>query len=184
MTGVQTCALPILRLQGDLADFPYREGGGIFLITGKISSAKLDYASAWPKIEAIEGGLRFEGARMEITASQGRIFGVRLGKVKVVLPDLDVPDEVITITGVASGGTQDFLRFVGDSPVRERIDGFTDDMRAEGDGSLDLKLVLPLRHVVDTEVVGRYRFKDNALTVVPGLAPIVEIGRASCRERV
>lgn len=163
-----------LRLQGDLADFPYREGGGIFLITGKISSAKLDYASAWPKIEAIEGGLRFEGARMEITASQGRIFGVRLGKVKVVLPDLDVPDEVITITGVASGGTQDFLRFVGDSPVRERIDGFTDDMRAEGDGSLDLKLVLPLRHVVDTEVVGRYRFKDNALTVVPGLAPIVE----------
>ncbi|TVT46805.1 MAG: TIGR02099 family protein [Denitromonas halophila] len=163
-----------LRLQGDLADFPYREGGGIFLITGKISRAKLDYASAWPKIEAIEGGLRFEGARMEITASQGRIFGVRLGKVKVVLPDLDVPDEVITITGVANGGTQDFLRFVGDSPVRERIDGFTDDMRAEGDGSLDLKLVLPLRHVVDTEVVGRYRFKDNTLTVVPGLAPIVE----------
>ena len=161
-----------LRLQGDLADFPFREGGGIFLITGRISRARLDYAKAWPAIEAIEGGLRFEGARMEITANQGRIYGVRLGKVRVVLPDLDVPDEVLTITGVATGGTQDFLRFVGDSPVRARIDGFTDDMRAEGDGALDLKLVMPLRHVVDTEVTGRYRFKDNTLTVVPGLAPI------------
>ncbi len=163
-----------LRLQGDLADFPFRDGGGIFLITGKISRAKLDYASAWPDIEAIEGGLRFEGARMEITASQGRIFGVRLGDVKVVLPDLDVPDEVITITGVASGGTQDFLRFVGDSPVRERIDGFTDDMRAEGVGNLNLKLVLPLRRVTDTEVAGRFRFKDNMLNVVPGLPPITD----------
>ncbi|MBT0962517.1 YhdP family protein [Denitromonas iodatirespirans] len=163
-----------LRLQGDLADFPFREGGGIFLITGRISRAKLDYAKAWPAIEAIEGGLRFEGARMEITANQGRIYGVRLGKVRVVLPDLDVPDEVLTITGVATGGTQDFLRFVGDSPVRARIDGFTDDMRAEGDGMLDLKLVMPLRHVADTEVTGRYRFKDNALTLVPGLAPIAD----------
>ncbi len=163
-----------LRLQGDLADFPFREGGGIFLITGRFSRARLDYASAWPDIEAIEGGLRFEGARMEISASQGRIFGVRLGKVLVVLPDLDVPDEVLTITGTASGGTQDFLRFVGDSPVRERIDGFTDDMRAEGDGVLDLKLVMPLRRVADTEVTGRYRFKGNALTVVPGLPPITE----------
>ncbi len=161
-----------LRLKGALADFPYREGNGIFLITFQVSDATLDFAPSWPNIDSIEGGVRFEGPGMTITGSRGVISGVDLRDVVADVPDLDTGDEHMTITGRALGTTANFLRFVGDSPVRARINGFTDDMRAEGDGQLDLKLVMPLRHVVDTDVSGAYRFAGNTLTVVPALPPI------------
>ena len=161
-----------LRLEGDLQRFPFSDGSGTFLITGQFSGGRLDYVSGWPAIEDIEGGLRFEAEKMQITGSAGKIFGVRLREVLAEIPVLGNRDETLTITGKAAGSTADFLRFVSDSPVRNRINGFTDDMRAEGDGALDLTLVLPLLRLDESAVDGRYRFADNRLTVVPGLAPI------------
>ena len=38
------------------------------------------------------------------------------------------------------------------SPVGERIEHFTEGMTADGAGSLDLTLVMPLQHVADTTV--------------------------------
>ena len=161
-----------LRLEGELQRFPFTDGSGTFLITGQFSGGRLDYVSGWPAIEDIEGGLRFEAATMQITASAGKIFGVGLREVVAEIPVLGNSDETLTITGKAAGATADFLRFVSESPVRNRINGFTDDMRAEGTGALDLTLVLPLLRLDDSAVDGRYRFADNRLTVVPALAPI------------
>jgi uncharacterized protein (TIGR02099 family) len=163
-----------LRLKGDLADFPFTDGSGIFLITARVSKALLDFAPGWPNIDRIEGGLRFDGPRMTITASQGVISGTTLKDVVADVPDLANGDEQMTITGQALGATSDFLRFIGDSPVRERIGGFTDGMQAVGDGRLELKLEMPLRHVVDTAVTGRYRFSGNMLRITPDVPPISE----------
>ncbi len=161
-----------LRLEGDLKQFPFTDGNGTFLITGRFSDGQLDYVDGWPAIAGIEGGLRFDAATMQITASRGKIFGVDLRDVLAEIPVLGNHDEILTITGKAAGPTKDFLRFVSDSPVRNRINGFTDDMRADGDGALDLTLALPLHRLDDSSVGGRYRFSGNRLTVVPGLAPI------------
>ena len=161
-----------LRLRGDLADFPFADGSGIFLITTRVSNARLDYAPSWPKIEGIEAALRFEGEGMQVTASRGTISGVELHDVRGEIPVLDSPDAQMTIAGTARGATADFLRFVSASPVRERINGFTDDMRARGNGELTLTLALPLNHIVDSTVDGHFRFADNSLSLVTGLPPI------------
>jgi uncharacterized protein (TIGR02099 family) len=158
-----------LRLKGDLGHFPFTDGSGVFLITARVNNAVLDFAPGWPNIDRIEGGLRFDGPRMTITASQGRISGTNLKDVVADLPDLSNGDEQMTITGQAVGATADFLQFIADSPVRERIDGFTDDMVATGKGALDLRLDMPLRHVVDTAVTGKYRFDGNTLRIAPHL---------------
>jgi uncharacterized protein YhdP len=44
-------------------------------------------------------------------------------------------------------------------------------MTASGKGELDLRLTLPLRHIADTKVQGRFRFADNQLRVLPELPP-------------
>ncbi|PTD95019.1 YhdP family protein [Pseudothauera lacus] len=160
-----------LRLRGDLERFPFRDGAdGQFLVTARIAGARLEYAEGWPAIEGIDGELRFEGASMTVTAERGRVFGVRLSGVRADLPDLEAAGgEVMSIRGRAGGPTADFLRFIANSPVRKRVDGLTDAMRAEGTGTLDLALVMPLRHVVDTTVEGSYRFGDNRLWLLPGM---------------
>lgn len=166
-----------LRLKGDLKNFPFVGGkGGQFQVRARIAGARLEYAPGWPAIDGIDGELLFEGAMMKISADRGQIFGVKLADVSAVLPDLEAPEEILTIRGKAAGSTADFLRYVSESPVAERIQHFTDDMGAEGNGALDLQLVMPLRRVADTTVKGDYRFTANRLSVVPQLPPVTEAG--------
>jgi len=165
-----------LVLKGDLARFPFRDPkDGQFLVTARINGATLDYGAGWPGIDDIQGSLRFEGARMLIEARSGRLLGARLADVKAEIPDLEVTEEMLKITGKAEGPTGEFLKFIDQSPVGDKIDNFTEDMRAQGDGRLNLQIDLPLRHLVDTKVKGEYEFLNNQVTVEPGLPPITAV---------
>lgn len=165
-----------LKLRGDLRHFPFRGGKeGTFEVRGKFRDATLRYAASWPEIKDIEGELLFEGARMLITGKSAKIFGVGLRQVSAEIADLDDPQELLTVTGKAAGPTADFLRFIEASPVGERIDHFTEDMKAEGNGELDLKLSLPLRQLGNSKVDGSYRFDGNRLTVDNDLPPLAEV---------
>lgn len=165
-----------LRLKGDLQDFPFDRGqSGQFLVTARVAGAKLHYADGWPAIEAIDGELRFEGAGMRIAADSARLSGVLLSDVVADVPDLDAPDgPVMTVQGRASGASADFLRFIDASPVRARIGTFTDGLSAEGRGTLELTLVMPLRDIDRTRVDGEFRFAGNRVSVLEGLPPLVD----------
>ncbi|MEW6513067.1 MAG: YhdP family protein [Pseudomonadota bacterium] len=166
-----------LRLKGPLAEFPFRDGkGGIFQVKGLVRDATLDFAPGWPRMTGIDGELLFEGVRMRIRGQRGDIMGVALSNMLAEIPDLDAKDgEMLTVTGRAKGETQRFLDFIEASPVGARIDHFTETMKATGNGDLDLKLVMPLRHVVDTQVQGKYRFGDNRLEVLRELPPFTAV---------
>lgn len=162
-----------LRLKGDLRRFPFRGGkDGLFEVRGRFHGARLRYASAWPEITGIDGELLFSGERMLITGHKGRIFGVDLANVKAEIADLESLNEQLTVSGMASGPTADFLRFIEASPVGERIDHFTKDMKAAGNGTLHLDLHLPLRQLSHATVAGRYHLDGNRLTVDSDLPPL------------
>ncbi|OFZ98578.1 MAG: TIGR02099 family protein [Betaproteobacteria bacterium RBG_19FT_COMBO_58_11] len=153
-----------IKVKGPLDRFPFVDDReGIFQITAKVKDVTLRYAPSWPQIEQIQAALDFHGKRMEITASQGMILGTSLPRVKVLIPDLLVHDEIIEIDGEAQGGTANFLRFIEESPVAQSIDHFTQPMKAEGNGKLALSLRMPLRRLPVTRVVGSYQFTANKI---------------------
>jgi len=159
-----------LRLKGDLARFPFADDqGGVFQVTGKGQGIALNYAPGWPAIENIAATAEFRGRRMEIVATQGVVFNVRLPRVKAVIPDLLVYDEVLQLEGEAQGATVDFVRFVNASPVAEWIDHFTESAEAQGAGRLALRLSLPLRKVGTTRVTGSYQFFNNTIRLAPDI---------------
>lgn len=160
-----------LILKGDLTHFPFRDPAqGQFLITAKAKDVTIHYAEGWPVIEGVAADMSF-GVGMEIRAHAGRILGAQLGKVTVVIPDFDVPEEQLLVEGQASGPTAEFLHFIEQSPVAQTIDHFTEGMKAQGSGRLELSLDLPLRHIDDTKIKGRYHFDSNQVTFVEGLPP-------------
>ena len=162
-----------LTLRGGLADFPFEDGLGEFLVTVELRDGQLEYARGWPLIEDITASLRFEGPGLRITAGKARIFDVELHDVVADLPDLDIRHrKPMSITGIARGATADFLRFVSESPVRASVDGFTDNMTARGNGELDLKLVMPLHDIDSTTVAGSYSFAANRIGVTDWLPPL------------
>lgn len=172
-----------LVLQGDLKDFPFRDGkSGKFLVTAKATEARVDYAPGWPAIDNINAEMSF-GIGMKINASQGAILGAKLAGVTVDIPDFESHEEMLLVRGVAQGATSEFLRFIDQSPVAEHIDRFTDGMKASGNGHLDLELDIPLRHANDTRLRAIYHLQNNQLQPVPELPPLTQVnGRLQLTE--
>ncbi|HJW23891.1 MAG TPA: YhdP family protein [Rhodocyclaceae bacterium] len=164
-----------LVLKGDLKDFPFRDKGkGQFLVTAKAHGVKIDYAPDWPPIEGISGDMSF-GIGMRVEAHQGGILGTRIGPVTVEIPDFEAREQMLLVKGQVTGPTAEFLRFIDLSPVGEKIDNFTEDMRAGGSGRLDLALDMPLQRIPDTRIRGEYQFHNNLVTVLPGLPPVTQV---------
>ena len=167
-----------LTLKGDLSDFPFLDKRkGEFLVTVKAQDVVLDYANGWPRIEGIRGDLRFEGNGMLVDAHEGTILGAKLSRTRAEIPDLEAPISTLLVKGKAEGTTAEFLRFIEQSPVAERIDHFTEDMRAVGNGHLDLSLKIPLdeRKLGDSRIEGIYRFLNNEVLVDSALPPLRQV---------
>ena len=164
-----------LRLKGDLSRFPFADGSGVFEVKGPFQGGVLNYAPGWPGFRDVAGELEFVGPRMIIRARQGHLWDVTMTGVTAEVPDLGADEPLMSIAGAARGPTADFLRFIETSPVGDRIDHFTADMRATGEGELKLGLSMPLTHVQDTKVDGRYRFLGDVVAYDPDLPSLADV---------
>lgn len=167
-----------LVLKGDLAHFPFVDKQhGQFLVTVKAHDVTLDYARGWPKITGINGDLRFEGAGMVVDVRRGMMLGAQLAQTRAEIPDFDAPLTMLKVKGRAEGPTSEFLKFIEQSPVGERIDHFTEDMRARGNGRLDLDLLIPLEEarLGESKTAGTYHFQANEVSVDPGLPALQQV---------
>ncbi len=151
-----------VKLKGPLNDFPFVDDRtGIFQVTAKVQDGILEYVPAWPRIEQAQANLDFHGKRMDINGAQGSIFHTRILRAKIAIADLAHVEPVLEIDGETQGATMDHLRFIQESPVGQSLEGFAEEMRAEGNGKLALSLRLPLEHLQDTRVAGNYQFQVN-----------------------
>lgn len=158
-----------LSLRGDLKQFPFAQGNGVFRVDAQIKDGVIDYVAGWPRIEGIQAQMVFQGKTMEVRSSQAQIYGVTLSPVQVAIPDLLHHEELLNIDGEANGPIQDFIQFANFSPVAERLRGFTDALDGSGPMRLALKLQVPLRHNDSTTLAGRLSFLGDA--VIPSGLP-------------
>jgi len=165
-----------LVLKGDLARFPFVDGSGTFLVTAKAHDVTVDYAPGWPKIEGIEADLRFAGAGMRVDARRGAMFGARIGTTVAEIDDFDAQFPNLSVRGRVDGPTSEFFRFIENSPVGEMLEHPTAEMKATGNGQLDLSLHIPLGNIDATRVQGDYRFVDNRIVIDPLLPPLTSVG--------
>lgn len=162
-----------LILKGNLDKFPFKnKADGIFEISAKAHNAVLEYAPGWPKLEKINAQMTF-GLGMKITSNSAQILGVDIPNATAEIPDFTVPDEILFAKGKAQGSTQNFLQFINEAPdIQRKTQGFTSEMRAQGTGALDLALELPVRHLNDSKVIGRFDFTENTFEILPELPEI------------
>jgi len=135
-----------IRIKGNLSDFPLDGSKDVlFKIGGHAKNAVMEFAKDWPRIENISGEFLINGNRMEVIAPSATMAGAHLQHVVVSLPDMSSQDLALEINGEALAENNTFLDFIQQSPVRGYIDGFTDGVRASGNGHLALFLRIPLQ---------------------------------------
>ncbi len=158
-------------LQGDLADFPFRDPAlGNFLVEARLADGRLAYAPGWPVIDSIRGSLRFERAGMEIDAQSGAVWNVALVDTHARIADFDEP--LLLVEGSGTGPAQDMIRFVNESALRTKIDDFTRETTVAGGATLQLALELPLDDLEATRVRGAVRLAGNDVALDRALPPL------------
>ena len=162
-----------VRLRGDLRDFPFADPArGQFQVSAQVQGGVLEYADGWPRIEAIDGVLRFERARMEFVARSATVLGARLSGVRTAIPDLAAQAPVLRATGEASGPSAEFLRFLRSTPLRDALTPMAGALHASGGGQLQLRLEIPLAEPERIRVAGEYRFANNSVVLDERLPPL------------
>ena len=153
-----------IRIKGNLSDFP-QDGtkNVIFNIGGHARDAVLEFDKDWPRIENITGEFMINGNKLEVKSSSANILGARLQNVSVTLPNMLSDSLPLEIRGEAEAASNEFLKFIQQSPVRGYIDGFTDGITASGNSHLALFARIPLLGSEPVRVSGNIRVQGNEI---------------------
>jgi uncharacterized protein (TIGR02099 family) len=151
-----------VRLRGDLREFPFvGNEHGIFRLEARAKGVAMEFAKGWPRLEDAQTHLLIQGNKLNIDAVSATTSGAHLQNVKVSIPDLLDSKPLLQVRGEVTDATQRCLDYIGQSPVNGYLDGFTEGVKASGDGKLGLQLDIPLGGDAPVKVRGEYRFVDN-----------------------
>ncbi len=160
----------LLTVKGRLADFPFvnKQNNldpklGLFRVTAKISDSQLEYGENWPIIENLGLNLLFEGKRMELNANTGHILGNQILKSKTTIAQLDADYPMLVIDSELNGSVENGIQFVNKSPVVHVTQGFTEDLKTNGQGNLILGLKIPLHDVEAAQYTGLYQITNGRM---------------------
>ncbi|MES1992752.1 MAG: YhdP family protein [Pseudomonadota bacterium] len=143
-----------LVLRGDLARFPFRDGGGEFKVTAALEGGVLRFHPDWPELEAIDGRLTFTGTGFRVDARSVRSGGLTLAETHVEMADYR--DLVLVAEGQGRGEHQGALDYLAHAPPGQAVRVLLDGARGSGPVRLDLHLTLPLRDMRQARVAGAF----------------------------
>lgn len=157
------------RLHGDPARFPFVDGrGGRFEADLDLRLPALSFSPRWPRLQAVEGRLRFVNAAVTSEGARARAGNGAVEQIHMAIPDLEAADPVLDVSGQVAAGLPEVLDYIQNSPVHALINGATDGMTGQGKVGLKLALRVPLHHSVDTTVKGDAAIEAARLELGPG----------------
>lgn len=135
-----------VRIQGNLADFPFRDRNkGQFVVDLDLEQAALKFASDWPRVDVSQARLLIDAASLRVDAGAAQLGGVKASSAMAEIADLkqselvveaDVAGDAKTIWGVLSA-----------SGLRQHLAGLFDSLDLSGPVDGHLRLDLPLREL-------------------------------------
>jgi uncharacterized protein YhdP len=134
-------------LHGKLADFPFDNGTGTFIIDNRVKGVELRFWPEWPIIHDIDADLIFTGRRMDIHAYSARIINTPIQNINAYIPLLKKgTDATLYINGNINGNFADGVEFLRQSPLQGDFLNNLKNFNGTGLMQLQLQLALPLDH--------------------------------------
>lgn len=134
-----------LRLAGDLSEFPFRDGGGEFRLSGEATQMTLEYARQWPALTDVDATIELDGLSLATRRNRGRSGQVPFSNVFVRFDDL--LSGVLLIDSQGREPLTVLANYVGDSPIAALLGGQTERMQFGGNAAYDVSLKIPLKQI-------------------------------------
>ncbi|HID49457.1 MAG TPA: hypothetical protein EYP40_07590, partial [Chromatiales bacterium] len=139
---------------GRLADFPFEDNQGQFLVYFSGEDIQLDYAAGWPAATGVRGEATFTGRGVEVEVDSGRLLNSQIGPTRVTIPSFNAG--ILKLDGTVSGSLHDTARFLTRSPIAPDARSFVDTARISGKARTRLQLRLPLSEQAAARAAEKY----------------------------
>ncbi|MEM0515062.1 YhdP family protein [Pseudoalteromonas sp. YIC-827] len=132
-------------MQGPIAEFPYTENQGRFVVKAEVDNAKFAFAPQWPALDEIGVSLNFDNQRMDIYSREGELLNLSLGSsVHVYLEDL-LNADTLFIDIDEQVDAPELQPFFADTPLAKPLATVFDVIQAKGSISGKLQLQIDLK---------------------------------------
>ena len=157
---------------GNVDEFPFRDGEGVFRSSMELSDGVLSFLPDWPAARDLNGTVELDGLTLEGRATDSRLGEFDIAQTRVSIADLTAA--VLELEGTGRGKLQTVVDFANTGPLKNILEPVLNDVSGTGDVELDLQLSAQLyrEHKTDTTVTdaplplsvdGSIFLKDNAI---------------------
>lgn len=130
-------------LQGNLRQFPFRDGGGRFVARAHLQGMVLNYAAGWPLVEDLQGVAEFHNEGLTMQLAQGRTLNLSLDGGGAEFADFKTGELRVHATG--SGDAGDAIRFLRATPLDAETSGAFTAVEGRGAATAAVDLFLPFK---------------------------------------
>lgn len=128
--------------RGNLADFPFDNHEGVFIVDADLAQLDFNYFEGWPIINNATAKLVFNKRDLHAEIYSGELMGVAIEAV-IDVPDIGKGLETLAITGQAIGDAHYGVDYIRSSPLIDELEIFN-QMDIDGDMQLSLDIAVPL----------------------------------------
>jgi uncharacterized protein (TIGR02099 family) len=129
-----------------------------------VADATVHYLDGWPSTERVTGSVHIVDRKLVADVSEAYFYGARVRPGRFMVADILADDPVFQWSPRIDGRTEDAMRFLRESPLREDFRSLLDNVQAAGEASLALNLELPIASGVP-RLTGTLDVSDNTVSV-------------------
>ena len=130
-------------VSGNLADWPFRHGEGLFEAIADMDEVQLKFRPDWPAAEELRGQLAFVGEGMHFDGSS-TIEGIPVDHLHAEIPHFPAP--ILEVDADAAGNGSQLLALLRASPLQKRYASSFDALAIDGAAKVGMRLLQPLKH--------------------------------------
>jgi uncharacterized protein (TIGR02099 family) len=151
-------------LVGNLKDFPFTNGDGVFEVLFNAQQLELLYHPDWPHLTELAGEVLFVQDRLQVNLTQGKSNKINIQQAEIGIPSLN-KGEMVNVDGKFTAAITDTLDFLQITPLNLPIHAVLAAISPEGNTQADLKLTIPLEDYIPAKVDGEAKLNNANLTV-------------------
>jgi uncharacterized protein (TIGR02099 family) len=148
--------------QGPVRNFPFRQGGGIFLARCLIEGMTLDYSEGWAPVENVTANAEFRNEGMSARLSGAHIGDLQLESGEARFPDFNTGELRIHIN--ARGDASSALAFLRSTPLDAIAEHAFSGVEAHGPLAAAVDLFLPFSNFAQRQVLIHGRLEGASIS--------------------
>ena len=154
----------LIFVNGPLANFPFTDNSGIFVVNAELEGATFKFSDDWPAIKKFSANLNFTNNSMLITGRAGELTGLDVNGVQAAIDDFTT--SILTVdTLISPSPATHVASLMMQSPLRDSVGSALEQLQISGDITGEFHLNLPLNATKNVGASGLINLVDNHIAL-------------------